>query len=101
MVRTANVFACVEPKVKEQAEQVLELRGILMSNVVGMFLEQIELQRGITFEMKLPAQEEPAAYGFLTKEQFNVEIEKGMKDIKSVIVYSEDEVEAEIKLWSS
>jgi hypothetical protein len=39
MVRTANVFACVEPKVKEQAEQVLELRGILMSNVVGMFLE--------------------------------------------------------------
>ena len=31
--------------------------------------------------MKLPAYEEPVAYGSLTKEQFNEEIEKGMEDI--------------------
>ncbi|MBF1260861.1 MAG: type II toxin-antitoxin system antitoxin, RelB/DinJ family, partial [Lachnoanaerobaculum sp.] len=53
-------------------------------------------QRGIPFEMKLPDYEEPVAYGSLTKEQFNTEIEKGMEDIK-VGVYSADEVEAEIK----
>ena len=97
MARTANVFARVEPEVKEQAEQVLDRRGIPMSNAVGMFLRQIVLQRGIPFEMKLPACEEPVAYGSLTKEQFNAEIEKGMEDIKAGRIYSADEVEAEIK----
>ena len=97
MARTANVFARVEPEVKEQAEQVLDRLGIPMSNAVGMFLRQIVLQRGIPFEMKLPAYEEPVAYGSLTKEQFNAEIEKGMEDIKAGRVYSVDEVEAEMK----
>ena len=41
--------------------------------------------------------EEPVAYGSLTKEQFNAEIEKGMEDIKAGRVYSADEVEAEMK----
>ena len=77
MARTANVFARVEPEVKEQAEQVLDRLGIPMSNAVGMFLRQIVLQRGIPFEMKLPAYEEPVVYGSLTKEQFNAEIEYG------------------------
>ena len=88
MARTANVFARVEPEVKEQAEQVLDRLGIPMSNAVGMFLRQIVLQRGIPFEMKLPAYEEPVAYGSLTKEQFNAEIEKGMEDIKAGRVYT-------------
>ena len=38
MARTANIFARVEPEVKEQAEQVLDRLGIPMSNAVGMFL---------------------------------------------------------------
>lgn len=79
MARTANVFARVEPEVKEQAEQVLDRLGISMSNAVGMFLRQIVIQRGIPFEMKLPAYEVPVAYGSLTKEQFNAEIEKVWK----------------------
>lgn len=28
MARTSNVFACVEPEIKEQAEQVLDRLGI-------------------------------------------------------------------------
>ena len=97
MARTANVFARVEPDLKEQAEQVLNQLGIPMSNAVGMFLKQIVLQRGIPFEMKLPSYDEPIAYQALTKEQFNAEIEKGMEDIKAGRVYSADEVEAEMK----
>ena len=91
MARTANVFARVEPDLKEQAEQVLNQLGIPMSNAVGMFLKQIVLQRGIPFEMKLPSYDEPIAYQALTKEQFNAEIEKGMEDIKA------GKVEAEMK----
>ena len=97
MARTANVFVRVEPEVKEQAEQVLDRLGIPMSNAVGMFLRQVVLQRGIPFEMKRPDYEEPVAYGSLTREQFDVEIEKSMEDIKAGRVYSVDEVEAEIK----
>ncbi len=96
MARTANVFAHVEPEIKEQAEQVLERLGIPMSNAVGMFLRQIVLQRGIPFEMKLP-QEVPAAYQSLTKEQFDREIEEGMADIREGRVYSADAVEMEMK----
>ena len=88
MARTANIFVRVEPKIKEQAEEVLEQLGIPMSNAVGLFLRQVVLQRGIPFEMKLPAYEEPVAYGSLTKEQFNAEIEKGMEDIKAGRVYT-------------
>ena len=96
MARTANVFAHVEPEIKEQAEQVLERLGIPMSNAVGMFLRQIVLQRGIPFEIKLP-QEVPAAYKSLDKEQFDREIEEGMADIREGRVYPADAVELEMK----
>ena len=96
MARTSNVFARVEPEIKEQAEQVLEKLGIPMSNAVSMFLRQIVLQRGIPFEMKLP-QTVPLAYGSLTKEQFDEEIGKGMADMKAGRVYSADAVAAEMK----
>ena len=51
MARTANVFARVEPELKEQAESVLDQLGIPMSNAVGMFLRQIVLQKGIPYEI--------------------------------------------------
>ena len=96
MARTANVFAHVEPEIKEQAESILDQLGIPMSNAVGMFLRQIVLQKGIPFEMKLP-RTEPLVYGSLTKEQFDKEIGKGMADVKAGRVYSADAIEAEMK----
>lgn len=75
MARTSNVFARVEPEIKEQAEQVLDQLGIPMSNAVSMFLRQIVLQRGIPFEMKLP-ERKSVAFGSLTKEQRDAELEK-------------------------
>lgn len=96
MARTSNVFARVEPEIKEQAEQVLERLGIPMSNAVGMFLRQVVLQRGLPFDVKLP-HERPLAYGSLTKAQFDAEIEKGMADIREGRVYTADEVEAEMR----
>lgn len=96
MARTSNVFARVEPEIKEQAEKVLDQLGISMSNAVGMFLRQVVLQKGIPFEMKLP-QSAPLAYGSLTKEQFDAEIEKGVADICAGRVYSADDVETEMK----
>lgn len=95
MARTSNVFARVEPEVKEQAESILNQLGIPMSNAVGMFLRQVIIQRGIPFEMKLPVKK-PPAMGELTKEQLDAELEKGMADIETGRVCSADEVEEEM-----
>jgi addiction module RelB/DinJ family antitoxin len=96
MARTANVFARVEPEIKEQAESVLDQLGIPMSNAVGMFLRQIVIQRGIPFEMKLPANR-PLSMGELTTEQFDAELLKGMNEIENGQVFSADDVEAEMR----
>lgn len=96
MARTANVFARVEPNLKAQAEDVLNELGIPMSNAAGMFLKQIVLQRGIPFEMKLPARM-PLVYDELTKEQFNQEIQKGIDDIENGRTISSGELRAELK----
>lgn len=95
MKRTSNVFARVEPEVKEQAEKILGELGIPMSNAVGMFLRQVVLQRGIPFEMKLP-KETPVAFVALTKEERDRELEKGMDDIREGRVYSAESVLEEL-----
>lgn len=96
MARTANVFARVEPEVKEQAEQVLLQLGVPMSNAVGMFLRQVILKRGIPFDITL-SDNVPLSFEALSKEQFDAEIAKGMTDINNGKVYSADMVEAEMK----
>lgn len=92
MARTSNVFARVEPEVKEEAERVLDQLGIPMSNAVGMFLRQVVLQNGIPFDVKLP-KKAPLAYGSLLKEEFDAEMEKGMADLKAGRVLSADEAD--------
>lgn len=96
MVRTSNVFARVEPEVKEQAESILNQLGIPMSNAVGMFLKQVVIQRGIPFDIKLPANK-PISVSELTKEQLNAEIAKGMEDIENGKVYSAEDITQQLE----
>ncbi len=91
MARTSNIFARVEPEIKEQAEHVLEQLGIPMSSAIGLFLRQVVLQRGIPFDVKLP-QTKPLAIGSLSDEHFNAEIEKGLVDLTTGRVASTDRV---------
>ena len=95
MARTSNVFARVEPEVKEQAESILNQLGIPMANAGGMFLRQVVIQRGIPFDIKLPSNK-PLSVSELTKEQLNAEIAKGMEDIENGNVYSAEDVESEM-----
>lgn len=94
--KTANVYTRVDPDTKEQAEAVLTQLGISMSNAIGMFLKQVVLQRGIPFDMKLPVTK-PVAIGGMTKEQIDIELQKGMDDIAAGRVISADEVDAEMR----
>jgi len=91
MARTSNIFARVEPEIKDQAEQVLNQLGIPMSNAIGLFLRQVVLQRGIPFEMKLPEKKLPD-YNSMTDEQFDAAIMRGMMDISEGKVMSSAQV---------
>lgn len=94
--RTANVYTRVDPDTKEQAEKILNQLGIPMSNAIGIFLRQVVIQRGMPFEIKLPAVM-PVAISGLTKEQFDAEMQMGMDDIAAGRVIAADDVEAEMR----
>jgi DNA-damage-inducible protein J len=95
MARTSNIFARVEPGVKEQAEEVLEKLGIPMSNAIDVFLRQVIYQQGIPFEMKLPASL-PLNINTLSEEQFNKEINAGIADLEAGRVISAEDVRKEM-----
>ena len=79
--KTANLYARIEPDIKEQAESILSALGIPVSNAINMFYKQIILQRGIPFDVKLPAAARPVAMGALTQEELDAELEKGYADM--------------------
>lgn len=96
MAKTANLYARIEPEVKEQAEGILAALGIPVSNAINMFYKQIILQRGIPFEMKLP-QTAVVDMSRLTEQELNAELEKGYQDILSGRTKPANEVFDEIR----
>ena len=82
MTKTANLYARIEPDVKEQAESILTALGIPASNAINMFYKQIILQRGLPFEVKLPAVR-PLDASLLTDAQMDAELEKGYADMQA------------------
>lgn len=80
MAKTANLYARIEPEVKEQAEGILSALGIPVSNAINMFYKQIILQRGIPFEMKLP-QAKAVDMSKLTPQELDSELDKGYQDV--------------------
>ncbi len=82
MAKTANLYARIEPDVKEQAESILTALGIPASNAINMFYKQIILQRGLPFEVKMPAVR-PLDTSVLTDAQMDAELEKGYADMQT------------------
>lgn len=79
MAKTANLYARIEPEVKEQAEDILAALGIPVSNAINMFYKQIILQHGIPFELKLP-RAEMVDMSMLTPEELDAVLDKGWQD---------------------
>ena len=73
LAKSANVFARVEPELKNEAEAVLDQLGVPMSNAITMFLRQIVLKQGLPFEVSLPHRR-PLVLSELTAEQWNEEL---------------------------
>jgi len=54
MAKTATVRTRVEPRLKEEAEEVLEELGLNPTAAITLYYEQIVKRHGIPFEVSLP-----------------------------------------------
>jgi len=97
MAKTANLYARIEPDVKEKAEMILDALGIPASNAINMFYKQIILHKGIPFEVKLPSGPAIPDISDLSKEELDAEIEKGIADVEAGRTYPMEEVFAELR----
>ena len=78
--KSANLYARIEPDVKEQAESILSALGIPASNAINMIYKQIILNRGLPFEVKIPTTK-PVKLAELTEAELNAELEEGYADM--------------------
>lgn len=91
--KSANLYARIEPNIKEQAEKILNALGIPASNAINMFYKQIILQKGIPFDVKLPTD-------FImgdTPEELTLQIETGYNDYLNGRIVSAEDAFASIK----
>lgn len=95
MAKSANLYARIEPDLKENAEAILNVLGISASSAITMFYKQIVMHNGIPFELKIP--NHPLDINKITEDEFNKEIEKGLQDVKNGNTIPAKEVFASIR----
>ena len=78
--KTANVTARVEPNVKEQAEEIMEMLGIPVSVVINTLYKQIIMTRSIPFSLSVPAA--PIARDEMDETAFNEMMTRGLNEAK-------------------
>lgn len=54
MAKTSSIHVRVEPKIKEEAERILNNLGMTSAEAITIYLKQIILNCGIPFEIKMP-----------------------------------------------
>lgn len=80
--KSANLYARIEPDVKEQAEGILAALGIPASSAINMFYKQIILNRGLPFEVKIPTAR-PIDISGVDAKTLDIELEKGYADMQA------------------
>ena len=80
--KSANIYARVEPEVKDRAESILSALGVPASNAINMFYKQIILHRGIPFDVSLP-KERKKDISVMSSQELSNELMKGYEDMKA------------------
>ena len=79
-VKTANVTARIQPKIKEQAETILERLGIPVSVFIDMTYRQVIMRGGVPFSLDIP--DKLAARDTITSEEFDTMMQTGVMQAK-------------------
>ena len=53
-MRTATIQARINPRVKAEAQKILNKLNISMSEAISIYLTQVTLHKGLPFEVKIP-----------------------------------------------
>jgi DNA-damage-inducible protein J len=54
MNKTATIRARLEPGLKSEVEEILDRLGLTASETVHLLYRQIQLQRGLPFDVRIP-----------------------------------------------
>ena len=93
--KTANVMARVEPGVKEQAEEIMEMLGIPVSVVINTLYKQIIMTRSIPFSLSVPPV--PVARDEMDEAAFHAMMERGLSEAKADKSRAASDVFADLK----
>ncbi len=52
--KTATARALLNPKIKNEAEEILKELGLSVSNAYELFYRQVIAQKGLPFELQIP-----------------------------------------------
>lgn len=86
MAKPANLYAKIEPEIKQRAESISSQPGIPASSAIHMFYKQIILQRGLSSKVKLP--QYPSDIGSMRGERHDAELEKDYANMQAGRVVS-------------
>ncbi len=96
MSKSATVFTRVDHVLKEQADIILTQLGISMSTAMGMFLQQLVLQRGLPFAVTLPPAN-PIAFNSLSDEEFDSLMNGALRSVAEGKAISFEEFDRDIR----
>ena len=81
MAKTETIHIRVNETVKENAEEILEMLGISISDAVNMFLCQVQFKGGLPFEVTLPPP--PASLVVNSIEELREKIAEAEEDVRA------------------
>ena len=88
-------MARVEPSVKEQAEEIMEMLGIPVSVVINTLYKQIIMTRSIPFSLSVPPV--PVARDEMDEAAFQAMMERGLREAKADKSRAASDVFADLK----
>lgn len=56
MSKTTTVRARIEPELKDKVDTIFQELGLTTTEAINLFYKQVELHRGLPFEIKIPNQ---------------------------------------------
>ncbi len=80
ITKTDFIRARIEPGVKKESEKILKEIGLNMSDAIGIFLRQVNLNKGLPFSVNIPNKTTKKALG---EDLSSAKVYKKTKDLFS------------------
>lgn len=95
MAKTANVYARIEPELKEKAEKILNGLGLSASSAIDIFYTQIVLNNGIPFAIKYPNKIQDI--NEISQQELETKLNRAREDKKQGRTYDAENVFAQLR----